>query len=392
MEPLIDHNLFNEIGIDSKERIKRFKKIKNKHNSLNPRIKKDKKFFDYLSKRFGKRKEESEKDFIKRLSNQEGTSNIIDLILVTKNKLDGEIAREVFKKERYYEDSLSIIAFDAYENKDLLRKIHYTSFLKTQRHLVLNSNQKLELDLDDCKEEEIQELLKKHPKIKQKNIINIWYVLKNEEGVAFFIYAEAKNKKVLPSPKKKFNHFVNYSKPNVIFFRNKGNELLVYSRDIERNIKYASAIACKKDKNLGEFKKVYEVSEYPSNKTDIDKFLDDLLEDKIEEIKLLDISFTPQSSKYDSSVTIKKNKDGLNLIFSDLEKTWGNSFINSQKVEDIKLLFGSIQINLIFIQVKHNKSEIYIRYNYSSRDPSVGKNIKEILNKKYNLKLNKPGR
>lgn len=387
----INDGLFNEIGVDSQDRKKKFSKINRKKMSLFIRM--DNRVKLFLSGKFNKPSEMDEKEFLYDLfEKNEDLCELLDLIIHSSKSIDKDKAKEIYEKEFHrIESSIQKILLEGYfdEEKDLLRKIHYYTFIKTQKNIEANGSIDLQNDsrMESLDENSAQELLRSCKELKQNKKIKVWYTLRTDDGIAFFIYVDAKSRKKVPSIVRKRNTFIKYSKPNVIYLMNDGKKLLIYSKDVDRNLKYASAIIYETSTKEEPFKVCFDIEEKLTKKSNINHFIKELIDSKTEGIKLESIVFYPDSAKYgESSIALNGAGGRLNKLLTDLKAFFGIDNITASIIQELKISFNGYHFTLVFWE---NGNNLIINYSHQFRDQSIAQEFTTFLESKYSLFLNK---
>lgn len=391
MEFIIDHNLLNEIGIDAEIRIKKFRKNQRKAQSLFMRMEKYPGLKDLLKIKVGKNRLISDKEFFYNLFNQNKTlAELIDIILYISKTINYKLAREIYEKEfSIKEQEIPKILFNSYLNpqKDIFRKIHYKNYLDTQKHIEANRKRGNFPNIpNNTSDSEIQTLLRGCSYLKQRKKIKVWYVLPTDQGIAIFIYVDARTRKRIPSTIKKRNQFIKYSKPNIIYLRNNGKKLLIYSRDIHRNIKYASAIFYEKSSKTTPFEPIFDIKELKSSTIDVNNFILKIIKNEDELLTLEDLSFYPDKARHQGILMSLKRESGLLVEIINLIKRSFPDAFNLISIQEITFSYEGFQFTLNFWGVGE---DIIINYNYRGRDPELGQRLVSYLKEKYSINLNK---
>lgn len=391
MEITINHDLLNEIGINSQERILKFKENKRKASSLLMRLENHSSLKDFLKTNFNYNNQTSEKEFFYNLFTQNTLlSELIDIILFLSKNINQRLTKEIYEKAYLRRESdIAKILFESYldPEKDILRKIHYQNYLGTQRYIESNRKAGNFPNIPNTiSDSEIQTLLRECSQLKQRKKINVWYVLPTDQGLAIFIYVNARRSKVIPSTTKRRNQFIKYSKSNIIYLRNNGKKLLIYSRDIQRNIKYASAIFYESSSKDNPFELIFDIKEIESQKVEVENFISNLLTNRDEFFTLEDLSFYPDKSRYAGTLMSLKRENGSLTDILTFIKTIFPSAFNLSNLQEITFSHDGFQFTLNFWM---NGEEIIVNYNYKARDPELGQKLVSYLKEKYRINLNK---
>ena len=183
MNQYIDEKMWNEVGFECADIIKRFRSIKNPANSISRRIEANlliriKNKFSIESENtynYLKKLEESNPEFL----------DFIHLLIYASNKLDEEITKSVYEKE--FSNQAPNVQMILYQgltdrpNSDLLRKIHYTTLIERRGYLTCSiKKSSFKNDLSSLDEDQAQKLIREQIKKSLRKKVNVWFVLKTD--------------------------------------------------------------------------------------------------------------------------------------------------------------------------------------------------------------------
>ena len=387
----LDHNLFVELGIDSKEIIKNFKKISNKERSLARRI--DQEVISFLRKKFNGL-EDSDEIFFRRLLNEDEEMCLILHIIAIKQKyFDEDICKELYQREFNEEiNSIQLLLFNAYNTRkdlNLLKRFHYTTLLRRKRYVTcIQKNKEFEIDLVNLTEQDVEKAIRNNFKnVAKKKSMNVWYLLREPKGLAIFIFRNAKSRKSLPSIHKRCYQFFEYSRPKIIFLKDKCKKLEIYSGETEESIKYAKSIIYEylQEKDI---EVDYKLSETKSDKSNMGIFIASLINNKDKSLELKQIKFKPKEEENDAIFTISKQKDDIKEVLEKMEETYGTK-INEENTIEISFQYKSKNFS-IFFDTEIDKIIVY--FNPRTNDYLLSDDLVKYLEDYYKLNLNKRSR
>ncbi|MDO8555927.1 MAG: hypothetical protein Q7R96_02015 [Nanoarchaeota archaeon] len=383
----INHELFNELGIDSEELERRFKKMPNPERSLSARLEKD--LIIKIQKENPITAESNEKYFRELYQKNVSLCILLHIIARKSEYFDEQITKELYEKQFKESPKIQIMLFNAYltsDKYDLLRIIHYTRIVRDKRYLTYKCKDKFEtekiVDIDEATAESFIKTVIKS-KNKKKNI-HVWYILKQDEGIAFFIFRKAKSRKSIPMTYKKGYQFVDYSKPIIIHLRDECKTLEIFSGEIKQSIKYATAIVANycKDKST---QLTYEQSNQKTTVKDMNYFISEILNNKDEKLELRKLKFKPKEESFDAFMTITKDKDEIKEIINKIEEIFEKK-ISSENCWEIEVKFDNKLFSLHFMP---ESDEIIVSYTPKSSDSYISNRFINHLKSRYRLYLNK---
>ena len=388
----IEEDVWNEIGVDASFISEKFKRMSNPCYSVAMRISES--LLRLIKHEFSVKRDEKI-DVIKELwKNHSDFVEFLHLIIwYANNKMDENVAKDIyeleFKKHAPEKQTLLYKSIREKPDSDILRKMHYTNLIQRKTFLTCSIGDKSlkNENISKINEKEAEEIIKAHVKKPKKNKINVWYVLKTKDGVAVFVYVNAKSRKQLPSTHKKRNHFLRYSKPLIVYLTNETQKLHVYSNDVDTTMDYASALISKYDKpQEAKVKQCYWKDEFRTENSKSSIFIDSVINEKDEQIKLMEIKFYPDKSKYDSIITISKQSDDIKDVIKDQEEYYGVG-ISNKNIISATVVFGKCNFIVSFGSSQENSC--VVTYGTRKRSFSDIQAFVEYMKKTFDISLNK---
>jgi hypothetical protein len=383
----INHELFNELGIDSTELEKQFKKMPNPERSLSARIDKD--LLAKIRKENPISAESNEKYFRALIEKNFALCTLLYIIARKQDYFNEDITKELYQQKFREIPSFQIMLLNAYltsDKFDLLRLIHYTSILRKKNHVVHKTKDKFKIEnIESVNEVSAESLIKSVIKSKEKKKnVHVWYVLKQDDGITFFIFRKAKSRKSIPLTYKKGYQFVDYSKSIIINLRDECKTLEIFSGEINQSVKYAKAIVMNycKDKTV---QLHYEPSAEKTKVIDINQFINEILNSKDAQLELRKLKFKPKEESFDTFMTITRDKDDIKGIMDEIEKMFEKR-INSENCWEIEVKFDNKLFSLHFMP---EPEEIAISYTPKSSDSYIANRFVNHMKSKYKIYLNK---
>jgi hypothetical protein len=382
-----DADFWNEIKIDYPDFAKKHRKMKNIGKSFALRV--NAKVYGKVVEITGLEKNESKEKFWNNVHNEfPEFSLFLYLVLHSAKKINEDILKKIYEKN-LHKDALGTVQEKYFElaihanNKDYLRQIHYTTLLDYDKYIICEKKEGIPINnIDTITDDEAQELIRSKYKGKNKSNINVWYVLKTDDGLAFFVYQKAKIKKPLPTNTKRRNQFINYAKPLVIYLTNNYKELRVYSTDIERGIKYASAMLTTRNKTKEDYKKAYENTFVKTAPKHVDNFITNVIDGKIPQLQLKEVKFS--LNQHDADITVTRRKDDLKKLLKIITEN-NKVKLNSSTVGTMKVHFENRQFTINFMK----QENVIAEYSLTGKFPNdIAIQFEKLLNANQ-VKVNK---
>ncbi|VVB59853.1 Uncharacterised protein [uncultured archaeon] len=389
----IDHQLFNEIGIDSENFLKKFEKMKSKERSLAARF--DKEIMDFLRKTYPE-EIESDELFLRKVI--EKNHNLCALLYIITRKIDlfdNEVCKTlylgVFNRQISSKQQILLDAYTEDADHDLIRKIHYTALLNKGRYITCKTTKELDgVSIKDLTAEKAEEVLRSLFKDrKSKQLINVWYVLDTGEETAFFVFRKAKSRKSIPSSLRKGYDFVEYAKPVMFSLCHGCKDLNIYSGATNQSIKFASSLVANGNASVVDGSPLYEETDKYTEKSKINELLSRIIGSADESLELIEIKFRPKVEFHDAYLTVIKSKDDLKKMLLQLESYFQTN-INADIVSAITVRFNNKRF-LIYIN-DESDNECSVCYSPKNRDYIAAKEFTKYLGEKYKIGLNKRSR
>ena len=390
----VDHQLFNELGIDSEELAKSFDKMSNKERSLSSRIEKE--VLTLLRTEYPE-KIESNEVFIRSLLTKNYNLCAVLHILTRKiEKFDPLVSTEVYTKllKQKAPTSIQKLILEAYTTgtaHDLVRKIHYTGLLKRGRSISCNNLKEFEgvsvvNVTSEIAEKTLKSLFKNR---KKKQSINVWYVLNTGDDTAFFVFRKAKSRKSIPSSWKRGYDFVEYAKPLMFCISDNCKRLDVYSGEINQSIKFASSLVITSNPTVSLEQPLYQPSNTFTERSKVDEFISKVINGEDQHMELIELKFQPKKEFHDAHITTTKSRDNLKEMLKKIEEHFQTS-INSNIVSQITTKYKN-KLFMIYI-ADESEHEVVVCYTPHTKDFSLSREFEKYLSDTYKLKLNKKTR
>lgn len=143
----IDNQLFNELGIDSQDLTKQFKRLKSPEKSLSARLSNE--ILRFLRENYPSNIDSNELYLRDLLTKKLDFCILIYIIARKEDYFDDDITKEIY--EKYFnknENDIQKRLFDIITSKrdgDILRRIHYTTQVR-RRIFILQNNKKNKKD------------------------------------------------------------------------------------------------------------------------------------------------------------------------------------------------------------------------------------------------------
>src|SRR3989344_5035323 len=390
----IDHQLFNELGIDSEELANSFEKMSNKERSLSSRIDVD--VLALLRSEYPETVSSNEV-FIRSILVKNYKLCVLLHILARKiEKFDSERSKELYTKlfKRNAPSSIQKLILEAYligKSFDLVRKIHYTGLLK--RGIFISCKNLKELDgvsigsaTSEIAEKTLRSLFRNR---KKKQSINVWYVLNTDVDTAFFVFRKAKSRKSIPSSWKRGYDFVEYAKPLMFCISDNCKRLDVYSGEINQSIKFASSLVITSNPTVSLEQPLYQPSNTFTEKSKVDDFISKVTNGEDQYMELIELKFQPKKEFHDAHITTTKSRDNLKEMLKKIEEYFQTS-INSNIVSQITTKYKN-KLFMIYI-ADESEHEVVVCYTPHTKDFPLSREFEKYLSDTYKLKLNKKTR
>lgn len=390
----VDHQLFNELGIDSEELTKAFDKMSNKERSLSSRIEKE--VLTLLREEYPENIE-SDEIFIRSVITKNHDLCVVLHILTRKiEKFDQQVSTELYTKlfEKNAPTSIQKLILEAYtlgSAHDLIRKIHYTGLLKRGRSISCNNLKEFRgISIDSITSETAEKTLRSLFKNrKKKQSINVWYVLNTDGDTAFFIFRKAKSRKSIPSSWKRGYDFVEYAKPLMFCISDNCKRLDVYSGEINQSIKFASSLVINSNPMVSLEQPLYQPSNTFTERSKVDDFISKVTNDEDQYLDLIELKFQPKKEFHDAHITTTKSRDNLKEMLKTLEEQFQTN-INSSIVSQITIKYNN-RLFMIYV-AEESELKVVVCYTPRTKDFSLSKEFEKYLGDAYHLKLNKKTR